>query len=113
MATWVLAAGQAQEPGEGASGSVSGGGNGNREGALCLAEPPSPPPCSSLLSLLPNVFFFGGVPVWLTLGAVLCDPRFGRSPSRSPSPVPPCRSQQGRGSRGRVRGGSHFPHMQR
>lgn len=58
---------------------------------------PSPPPQSSLFSLLPNGFF-QGVPVWLTLGAVLRDPRFGRSPSRSPSPVPLCQSQQGRGS---------------
>lgn len=108
MATWVLAAGQAQEPGEGASGSVSGVGNGNREGALCPAEPPSPLSCSSLLSLSPNGFFWG-VPVWLTLGAVFSDLRFSRSPTRSPSPVPPCRSQQGRGSRGRARGGVSFP----
>lgn len=70
---------------------------------------PSPPPHSSLFSLLPNGFF-QGVPIWLTLGAVLRDPRFGRSPSRSPSPVPLCQSQQGRGSPAwKSEGGVSFP----
>lgn len=41
-AAWALVAEQGQEPGEGASGSVPGVGNGNREGALCPAELPHP-----------------------------------------------------------------------
>lgn len=63
------------------------------------AHPSRPVPSAPLLSPLTVAkCFLQGVPVWLTLGAVLCDLCFGRSPSRSPSPLPPCRSQQGRGS---------------
>lgn len=85
-----------QEPGEGASGIVLGW-EWKWEGALCPAEPPRPLHPAPLLSLLPNVC--------LTLGALLCSQRFGRSPSRSPSPP----AQHGRAKEG----GSHFPHMQR
>lgn len=63
---------------------------------------PSPPVRSSLLSLLPNGFF-RGVSIWLTLGAVLCDPRFGRSPSRTLSgPEPAGQGQPGMEERGGV-----------
>lgn len=82
MARWALAVEQGQEPREGA---ISGLEVGTRKGALCPAEPPCPPTHSSLCCQM----FFSGGPRWdpqcCALRAV-----FGRTPSRSLSPVPPC-----------------------
>lgn len=63
-------------------------------------RPSCPIPSTLLLSPLTvaKCLFRGVFSIWLTLGAVLCDLCFGRSPSKSPSPVPSCQSQPGRGS---------------
>lgn len=61
-AAWVLAVERVQEPSEGASGSISGAGNGNREGALCPAELPRPLHPTPLSSHCCQMVFFRGSP---------------------------------------------------
>jgi len=65
------------------------------------AQPSRPISSAPLLPPLSVAkWFFQGVPIWLTLGAVLCDLRLGRSPSRSLSPAgqgQPGTEQRGRG----------------
>lgn len=66
------------------------------------ARPSRPVPSTPLFSPLTVAkWFFRGVSIWLTLGAVLCDPRFGRSPSRTLSvPEPAGQGQPGMEERG-------------
>lgn len=104
MARWALAAEQGQEPHEGA---ISGLEVGTRkEPCAQLSHPVLPPiPLCSLCCQM----FFSGVPVG-TLSAVLSELCFGRTPSKSLPPVPPCWCQQGRDSPAwKGKAGGSFP----